>query len=133
LPAPQNIDGKSLTAVLSGKSGGVRESLFTAYRNTIRAVRTKEWKLIRYPERNYIQLFNLVSDPLEMNNLAIRMEYMAKAAELLKLMSEWQITVNDTVPLTAPEILPLQYDHTLLVRKPDQWQPEYTLKKYFGK
>jgi arylsulfatase A-like enzyme len=133
LPAPQNIDGKSLVTVLSGKSGGVRESLFTAYRNTIRAVRTKEWKLIRYPERNYIQLFNLVSDPLEMNNLAIHTEYIAKAAELLKLMSEWQVTVNDTIPLTAPEILPLQYDHTLLVRKPDQWQPEYTLKKYFGK
>ena len=80
-----------------------------------------------------MQLFNLVSDPSEMNNLATDKQYMAKAAELLKLMSEWQVAVNDTVPLTASKILPLQYDHTLLVRKPDQWQPEYTLKKYFGK
>jgi hypothetical protein len=47
-------------------------------------------------------------------------------------MQEWQEAVNDTVPLTAGKILPMEYDHTKLVRKPDNWQPEYTLKKYFG-
>jgi len=52
--------------------------------------------------------------------------------ELTGLMKEWQMEVNDNAPLTANVILPLQYDHIKLVRKPDKWQPEYTLKKYFN-
>lgn len=64
VPAPEGIDGQSLVQVISGKSEGVRNSLFTAYRNTVRAVRTNEWKLIRYPERDFNQLFNLAADPL---------------------------------------------------------------------
>ena len=131
LPAPEGIDGKSLVPVISGTTQEVRSSLFTAYRYTVRAVRTKEWKLIRYPERNYTQLFNLEEDPLEMNNLAENSRFKSKTDELLRLMQEWQVAVNDTVPLTARKILPLEYDHTRLVRKPDNWQPEYTLKKYF--
>jgi hypothetical protein len=27
--------------------------------------------------------------------------------------------------------LPMEYDYTKLKQKADQWQPEYTLKKYF--
>lgn len=132
LPSPEGIDGKNLLPVISGQSDEVRSSLFTVYRTTVRAVRTKEWKLIRYPERDYTQLFNLVKDPLELNNLARVDEYEARVEDMMKLMREWQDKVNDTIPLTAGKILPLQYDHTRLVRKPDRWQPEYTLKKYFG-
>lgn len=133
LPAPDGIDGESLVQVIAGVSQEVRSSLFTAYRNTVRAVRTKEWKLIRYPKRNYTQLFNLQNDPLELDNLAENISYDGKVEVMLELMQEWQEAVNDTVPLTAGKILPLEYDHTRLVRKPDQWQPEYTLKKYFRK
>jgi arylsulfatase A-like enzyme len=133
LPSPENIDGKSLVPVITGKSGEVRTSLFTVYRNTVRAVRTQEWKLIRYPKRDFTQLFNLVNDPLEMNNLSGEESYRSRVEELLKVMREWQGNFKDTVPLTAAKILPLDYDHTKLIRKPDQWQPEYTLKKYFGK
>jgi arylsulfatase A-like enzyme len=117
--------------VISGEAGEIRTSLFTAYRHTVRGVRTKEWKLIRYPERNYSQLFNLETDPLELNNLASQPDYQARMDEMMLLMQEWQVAVNDTAPLTAAKILPLEYDHTRLVRKPDQHQPEYTLKKYF--
>jgi hypothetical protein len=77
-------------------------------------------------------LFNLVNDPLEVNNLAGVDGYQPKIDDMMKLMREWQNEVNDTIPLTAEKILPLQYDHTRLVRKPDRWQPEYTLQKYFG-
>ena len=133
LPAPENIDGQSLEPVISGKSKEIRSSVFTAYRNTIRAVRTKEWKLIRYPERDYTQLFNLVNDPLELNNLATDEEFRTKTDEMSDLLKDWQIKLNDTVPFKAGKILPLDYDHTKLVRKPDKWQPEYTLNKYFSK
>ena len=131
LPEPEEIDGISLKPMLVGQSADVRSSLFTAYRHTIRAVRTSEWKLIRYPERDFTQLYNLKNDPLELNNLSQQPEYMEKSRELLQLMADWQTATNDTIPLTAETILPMEYDHTQLERKPDQWQPGYTLNKYF--
>jgi len=133
LSAPVNIDGESLVPVITGISKEVRSSLFTAYRNTVRAVRTTEWKLIRYPERDFTQLYNLRNDPLELNNLAEDEGFQSKADEMSELMKDWQKKVNDTVSFTAKKILPMEYDHTSLARKPDKWQPEYTLKKYFAK
>lgn len=51
----------------------------------------------------------------------------------MKLLSEWQTETGDTAVLTAKSILPLDYDPLKFKQNPDQWQPEYTLKKYFGK
>lgn len=132
LPAPKGIDCKNLAPVVKGKTEGVRTSLYTAYRNTVRAVRTDEWKLIRYPQRDFSQLFNLNDDPLEINNLAVVPEYKTKVDEMMKLLKEWYVATGDTATLNPKTILPLKYDHTLLKQKPDAWQPEYTLKKYFG-
>ena len=129
LPAPKGIDGKDLLPVINGEQDGVRSSLFTCYRNTVRAVRTFEWKLIRYPERDYTQLFNLKNDPLEINNLAE--ENPAKAEEMMELLKNWQIEVDDTIPLTAKKILQMDYDPTRFKQKADMFQPEYILKKYF--
>lgn len=131
LTNPDGIYGESLVQIISGKVPEIRSSLFTAYRHTVRAVRTKDWKMIRYPERDYSQLFNLEADPLELNNLARQPEFAGKALEMMNLMADWQVAINDTAPLKATRILPMEYDHTKLVGKPDQWQPEYTLKKYF--
>jgi len=133
LPLPERVDGQSLKPVISGKSGDIRSSVFTAYRNTIRAVRTDQWKLIRYPGRDYTQLFNLTDDPLEMKNLAEDPASNEVKKKMFELMSEWQVKTGDTAKLTSSVVLPPEYDHRKLVRKPDKWQPEYTLKKYFGK
>ncbi|MBN1278118.1 MAG: sulfatase-like hydrolase/transferase, partial [Deltaproteobacteria bacterium] len=129
---PVNIDGKSLMPIITGESDHIRKTLFTAYRNTVRAVRSDKWKLIRYPERNYSQLFDLEKDPLELNNLSSDSMYRSNYELLMNELLAWQIAANDTIQLTAPEILPMEYDHTLLVRRPDKWQPEYILKKYFA-
>lgn len=132
LPEPAGIDGMNLVNILNGTVNETRSSLFTAYRHTVRAVRDKEWKLIRYPERDFTQLFHLPSDPYELKNLANTAEHKTKEAELMSLLKDWQQEVGDTTGLTADIILPLTYDYKTLVRKPDQWQPEYTLDKYFG-
>lgn len=131
LPLPKEVDGKSMIKLLQGGTDPIRTSLFTSYRHTVRAVRDREWKLIRYPERDFTQLFHLPSDPLELNNLANQQAYLQKQAEMMVLLKKWQVEVDDTLKLTADVILPLEYDYKSLVRKPDQWQPEYTLKKYF--
>lgn len=131
LPKPEGIDGKNLTPVIKGKTDAVRSSLFTTYRNTVRAVRDKEWKLIRYPERHYTQLFNLKEDPLELNNIADVAENQDKMNEMMKLLVKWQKETGDTAVLKSKSLLPLEYDPTLFKQKPDVWQPEYVLEKYF--
>jgi arylsulfatase A-like enzyme len=98
----------------------------------VRAVRDKEWKLIRYPERDYTQLFNLSTDPHEMRNLAGEIQYEKKLEALMGLLKNWQRESGDTAKLKASQILPLAYDPDTLRRKPDQWQPPYTLEKYFN-
>ena len=133
LPKPTHVDGKSLAPILSGKNTEERSSLFTAYRYTVRAVRTAEWKLIRYPERDYTQLFNLAHDPLELNNLAENEEYRETKNLLMTMLMDWQKSSGDTAALTTKEIKPQDFDPATLSRKPDRWQPEYTLKRYFGR
>lgn len=132
LPAPSGIDGQDLAPVIRGEAEGVRKSLYTAYRNTVRAVRTDEWKLIRYPRRNYTQLFNLKRDPLEIDNLAARPEYQEKVNEMMELLQQGYQASNDTATMNPGHFLPLEYDYTQLKQTPDQWQPAYTLKKYFS-
>lgn len=131
LAEPANVDGASLIPIVKGEKAKIRESLYTAYRNTVRAVRTDEWKLIRYPQRNHTQLFNLKDDPLEIRNLADISEYKPRLGEMMALLESWHASTNDTLNLNPKKILPLEYDHKTLQQKPDRWQPEYTLKKYF--
>jgi hypothetical protein len=131
LPKPTQVDGESLVPVLRGKQKESRYSLFTAYRHTVRAIRTPEWKLIRYPERDYSQLFNLKNDPLELNNLAENNAYSTVLDDLMEGLLEWQIFSGDTAALTTKVIKPMEYDPSTLTRKPDRWQPDYTLKRYF--
>jgi arylsulfatase A-like enzyme len=133
LPEPAGVDGKDLTAVISGNSDGVRSTMFNVYRNTVRSVRDKEWKLIRYPERDYTQLFNLKRDPLEINNLAADEANKSKVDEMMKILAAWQKETGDTAVLKSKSILPMDYNPSLFKQKADQWQPEYTLKKYFTK
>ncbi|TFV94550.1 DUF4976 domain-containing protein [Algoriphagus kandeliae] len=131
LPPREDVDGKSLVPVIHGEKESVRDALFTAYRHTIRAVRTDKWKLIRYPERDHTQLFDLEHDPLELNNLAENPIFSSEKNRLISLLQESQKAVGDTVSFTAAVIKPMAYYPDTLKRKPDQWQPEYTLKRYF--
>jgi len=131
LPSPEYIDGKDFVPVLMGKEKAVRNSIYTAYRNTGRAVRTEDWKLIRYPQRNYTQLFNLKNDPLEINNLAAVPEKMQKVEELMMLLNEWYTLTNDTATMNPKTYKPVEYDYKQLKQKPDAHQPKYILDKYF--
>ncbi|MDG1278174.1 MAG: sulfatase-like hydrolase/transferase [Algoriphagus sp.] len=132
IPSPKDVDGQSLVPVLNGEKNEIRSSLFTAYRHTVRSIREGNWKLIRYPERDFTQLFNLKNDPSELNNLAENPESSNQLNKLKVSLHREQKLAGDTVKWTAETILPLEYDHTKIERKPDQWQPEYTLRKYFN-
>ncbi|MCT4587039.1 MAG: sulfatase-like hydrolase/transferase [Carboxylicivirga sp.] len=131
LPIPEGVDGESLLNVINGESNAVRTSIYTVYRNTVRAVRKDEWKYIKYPQRNHIQLFNLKSDPLEINNLADLSECKEKIREMDLLLNEWYEAVDDTATINPNKFLPLEYDHTKLKQIPDVHQPQYVLDRYF--
>jgi hypothetical protein len=50
---------------------------------------------------------------------------------LLGLMRQWQQRVGDTLEIPTTSKAPPRIDLTGKPRKPDQWQPEWIVKKYF--
>ena len=68
--SPEGVEGESLAPLWRGEKPGLRDSLFTAYEEVMRAVRDSRWKLIRYPHINKSQLFDLANDAGEMNDLS---------------------------------------------------------------
>jgi arylsulfatase A-like enzyme len=99
--APANLDGKSLARVIKGEVPGVRDSLFLAYRDVQRAVRDRRWKLIRYPQVDKTQLFDLKDDPHERKDLSADPKQALRVKMMLGLMRNWQKALGDTAPLTV--------------------------------
>lgn len=102
VPVPPGLDGISLAPVIRGEQEAVRDSIFLAYRDVQRAVRQGPWKLIRYPQVDKTQLFNLAEDPAETKDLAADAAYAGKVAELLQIMEQQQTRYGDRQPLRAP-------------------------------
>lgn len=100
-PVPAGLDGKSLKPVIEGKARGVRDTLLLAYRDVQRAVRDNRYKLIRYPQVNVTQLFDLEADPHELTNLADRPEHAERIKSLTAQMQQWQKEFGDTAPLVV--------------------------------
>ncbi len=98
---PASLEGKSLAPVIQGKTNKVRDTVFLAYKNLQRAVRRGRWKLLRYPQINRTQLFDLRKDPDETKDLADDPAYAGKVKELLAVMTEQQKLFGDSQPLTS--------------------------------
>ena len=98
---PEGLDGKSQRTVIDGKSEGVRDRLFFAYRDVQRAVRDNRYKLIRYPQVNVTQLFDLQSDPHELTNLADDPRQRERIETLTAEMRRWQRDLGDKAPLVV--------------------------------
>ncbi|WP_396627547.1 sulfatase-like hydrolase/transferase [Luteitalea sp.] len=128
--APAGLDGTSLQPAWEGR-GEPRDSLFTVYTKTQRAVRDQRWKLIAYPALGYLQLFDLQADPHEMTDLATTPAHAAEVARLQGLMKTWQGQMGDSVAIPTTSAKPPALDLTGATRTPDQWQPEWIVRKYF--
>lgn len=110
LPIPAGLDGKSLAPVIRGQAPQVRDTVFLAYRGVQRAVRQGDWKLLRYPQVDRTQLFNLKTDPDETKDLAGDPQYAAKVKELLALLEKQQAAHGDTQPLRVDNPQPAAVD-----------------------
>lgn len=106
LPAPNTFEGESLWPAIKGGKGG-RDSLFFAYRNVQRAVRTRTHKFIRYRvnEHDTFQLFAVANDPHETTDLAGRPAsknlVQALSAELARWMKQTDDPLADVWSHTA--------------------------------
>jgi arylsulfatase A-like enzyme len=97
LPAPQTVEGRSLVPLLRGTNASVRDSIFAAYRDVQRTVRTDRWKLIVYNVngKRTVQLFDIRNDPWEMKNLAAGPAQASRVSEMMALLRKWMAEVDD--------------------------------------
>jgi arylsulfatase A-like enzyme len=128
---PSDLEGHSLRPIWKGERDEVRDSLFLPYLSVQRAVRDRRWKLIAYPAQNHLQLFDLERDPDELVNLADNPEQSSNIDRLKGLMARWQQQVGDLVAIPMMSQTPTPIDLSTAPRKPDPWQPEWIVKKYF--
>jgi arylsulfatase A-like enzyme len=110
---PSTSEGLDLTPTLRNPTTPARTTMMFAFRDIQRALRDERWKLIRYPHVDRTQLFDLRSDPAEMENLAAKPEQAKRVAAmtttLLAEMKRW----DD--PLTS-----LKVDNP----RPADWSPQ---------
>jgi arylsulfatase A-like enzyme len=99
---PSEMQGRSLIPMIAGEKVPGRKEILTEHLWNIpeipktEAVRTKQWKYIRYPQHpEYVELYNLQKDPREKKNLATEAEYSSihrmlktKCDSLIKKFSE---------------------------------------------
>ncbi len=97
---PEGIDGQSFRPVLDGKATTARPELMLAFLGKQRAVRDARWKLIRYPEVDVTQLFDLRSDPDETGSLADDPAQRDRVADLSRRLARLQKHYGDDLPLT---------------------------------
>jgi arylsulfatase A-like enzyme len=132
VPAPEGLAGADLGPIMRGEARTVRQQLFTAFEDKMRAVRDERWKLIRYPLINHTQLFDLAADPDELNNLASDATHAQRVTHMLADLARWQKRLGDTQPLASEDPRPMEYDPSEWKRESDRWQPRWIREKYFG-
>jgi len=108
---PGTSDGIDFGDSLHDPAKPARDHMIFAYKNVQRAVRDERWKLIRYPQVDRTQLFDLENDPHEATDLAGKPENAAMIAELTALLEKEMRASGDTgvLQVTSP--------------KPAEWSP----------
>ncbi len=109
ITGPATSEGIDFSATLRDPAKPARSEMMFAYRNVQRAIRDDRWKLIRYPQVDRTQLFDLQADPQEITNLADKPEHAAKVAELTALLEKAQQQFGDTAPLKVASPKPAEW------------------------
>lgn len=128
---PQDVDSRNLTPIMHGTEKRVRDSVFLPFQNNQRAINDGRWKLHIYPQINHQLLFDLKSDPHEMNNLAENATHAVEVSRLTALMQSWRTRLGDEYPLSVDDPQPKTPVYSNSNRRLDIWQPKWIRDKYF--
>ena len=107
--APKTSEGREFSALFAAPASAHRSQLFFGYRNIQRALSDGRWKLIRYPQVDRTQLFDLHADPFEITDLSAKPEHAARVADLLARLAEEQKAVGDPLPLVVAKPQPADW------------------------
>ncbi len=95
VPGPATSEGINLTPTLKNPAAPARSTLMFAFRDIQRALRDDRWKLIRYPQVDRTQLFDLRNDPEEITNLAAQPEHAARLKAMMASLTAEMKRVGD--------------------------------------
>jgi N-acetylglucosamine-6-sulfatase len=110
----RDIAGRSWTPLLAGNRAGRREAFLYEYNfeeqfpytPNVRAIRTADWKLIRYPhgdggpDRFAAELYDLRRDPFELRNLASDPQFTPRREELERALEALSKEIGpDSMPV----------------------------------
>jgi len=111
IPPVDYLEGRSLLPVINGRETQHRLAFMQSSRagyqeedpenvtDRIRAVRTGDWKLIHHhylDNPTSFELYNLIEDPLEQNNLIA--QFPEKASQLKNVLAEWVVSQEEVFP-----------------------------------
>ncbi|MEO7145305.1 MAG: sulfatase/phosphatase domain-containing protein, partial [Bryobacteraceae bacterium] len=117
--SPQPVlDGVNIEPLLRGGKALHRNAVYWHYPHYSNqggvpggAVRQGDYKLIEFYEDNHVELYNLVHDIGERNDLAAKMP--GKARELRAMLHAWRESVNADMPTMNPNYDPAHADQHL--------------------
>jgi len=112
VPVPGSVEGKSLARVISGSEVKVRDAIFGAYKDVQRSIRDRRWKLIRYPQVDKTQLFDLENDPQELQDLSGDPSHAQQVARMTALLERHQRELDDMQTLVVDNPKPQEIDLT---------------------
>lgn len=95
IAAPKSVEFPSAAGWLRGEGRELHDAMFCWYLKYQRSVRTREHKLIVYPEAGVTQLFDLTKDPWETTDLSAQPKYAATKAALLERLRRFQRELGD--------------------------------------
>ncbi len=105
LPKPPTVESQSLVPYINNPTKPGRPSVYYAYRDFQRAVRTADnWKLIKYNVNGVetTQVFDLNKDPYEVKSLANEPAFRPQRQQLETLLLSEMKTYHDFLDLTKP-------------------------------
>jgi arylsulfatase A-like enzyme len=92
LPGSKPLDGKNMLPVLTGKQDKLHDTFYWSAGDEGKwAIRSNDWKLVF--DKGEVELFNIVKDPGEANNL--KDKHPEKLQELTKLYDAWLAEMVD--------------------------------------
>jgi arylsulfatase A-like enzyme len=119
-PSEQIIDGKSILPLLRGEDSRelTERDLFWHYPHygnqggdPSSIIRNGDWKLIHYYEDDRDELYNLVSDPGEQNDVFATNT--ARATELRQRLDRWLVEIEAKLPTLDPQYDPAKEEARL--------------------